>query len=364
MVGKAKEGTARAYGTRMMKEGRIPMARTISRILVLSIPIFQWGSAVAGPRLEVDLSDATSLRLCSKNYRETIRLRNIGDAELIISDIRPLCNSCLRAYLPIKEVQPGKEVEMFLTAKISHGERLPVEFYISSNDQLEPLKKVSYSLPYSPSYTCDISWVDDPDGKRRRYPFDFVLLESPVKPGFGVLQMTLMNTSRSNHSKEVGVTFSSTLFGQMGEAIGHDDTLVVLADARIKKPGVYHDYLRFVVDGRDLVVIPIQIVWHDSARPKSVELSFGRLAKGRSTHCVVEIVAPENRMKWQNVSLQIPEMYERAVSVNGIETGETNVNISLSIDGRFLGERGPKLIPVTMTNGEQVVRCWVYGLLY
>jgi len=73
-------------------------------------------------------------------------VKNEGDEELIIETVRVSCG-CVQASISTKNIKPGKSVELKATFNTAGYEgKVNKDFYIKSNDPLEPEKRISLRI--------------------------------------------------------------------------------------------------------------------------------------------------------------------------------------------------------------------------
>ena len=118
--------------------------RLIVAVLLCGTLAVAMGAAASGPRLEVQpqkLEFGTMKR--GEKERKVLYVRNAGDSQLTIEQIRPSCTECIVDQIPLRPLAPGQGMELpitFLASDVPGEHTAYVTFH--SNDPVEPLKRV------------------------------------------------------------------------------------------------------------------------------------------------------------------------------------------------------------------------------
>ena len=124
------------------------MLRYAARVMAVAVLagalVLALGAAAGGPRLDVrpqKLEFGTMKR--GEKLRKVLTVRNAGDSQLTIEQIRPSCTECIVDQVALKPLAPGQEMELpvtFLATDVPGDHTAYVTFH--SNDPAEPLKRV------------------------------------------------------------------------------------------------------------------------------------------------------------------------------------------------------------------------------
>ena len=119
--------------------GKVMLVVLLGGALVLAM-----GATAHGPRLEVQpqkLEFGTMKR--GDKQRKTLTVRNAGDSQLTIEQIRPSCTECIVDQVALKPLAPGEAMNLpitFYASDVPGDHTAYVTFH--SNDAEEPLKRV------------------------------------------------------------------------------------------------------------------------------------------------------------------------------------------------------------------------------
>ena len=110
--------------------------------LLLALPVHAAGEK--GPRLEVrpERLDFGTMEHGAKRQR-TLHIRNVGDAELVIEQIRPSCPECVVDRDVPGPLPPGARLDVPVSySAVDVPGKHTAHLTFHSNDPVEPLKRV------------------------------------------------------------------------------------------------------------------------------------------------------------------------------------------------------------------------------
>lgn len=113
-------------------------------IIIAAIVLFSL-SAFAQPKIEIvggDVYNWGDVRLSEGPLKATIKIKNSGDKELIVQNVKPSCG-CTTAPLDKDRLKPGETANVDVTLKISNGGKISKSIRIASNDPAVPNKMLT-----------------------------------------------------------------------------------------------------------------------------------------------------------------------------------------------------------------------------
>jgi uncharacterized membrane protein len=104
-------------------------------------------TVLAQPKIEIiggDVYDWGDVKLSEGPLKATIKIKNTGDKELIIQNVKPSCG-CTTAPLDKDRLKPGETANLDVTLKVSSGGKTSKSIRIASNDPAVPNKNLTIS---------------------------------------------------------------------------------------------------------------------------------------------------------------------------------------------------------------------------
>lgn len=102
-------------------------------------------SVFAQPKIEIiggDTYNWGDVKLSEGPLKATVKLKNTGNEELIIQNVKPSCG-CTTAPLDKDRLKPGETAKVDITLKISHGGPISKNIRVASNDPNVPNKNLT-----------------------------------------------------------------------------------------------------------------------------------------------------------------------------------------------------------------------------
>ena len=312
-------------------------------------------------RLNVEVSSLKDIRVCSPNYLIEVPIVNIGDDRLIINRVRPACLGCIEAGLTDTRLGPGESALLLLRGKVHKEGSFEVLLFIDSNDLHQPVQQVKLQLEYSKEYYAELYWQGTEH--KHVYPFASAIELEPcsvAKAKRLIVRLGPLKNQRVNKAR-----LKSDFFRVSDISYGSSVTTLTF-ESQVAEPGVYYDYLRLVVNERDLITIAVQVIAIGPFHLSEHSVSFSYVSEGSIVEKNVEVLFDTPSDVWQRFLLEPPVGQERAFSIEEVLVSEAKAKLRMKIDTKFLGGKGLKMIPLYLLGNEEDERLFfnVYGYVY
>lgn len=208
--------------------------------------------ARGGPRMETipERMDYGTVKQGEKK-RKIFRIRNAGDADLVIEQIRPSCAECMVDRVKVKRLEPGREIELPVTY---HAAAVPGKHqaYVTlhTNDPTDPLKRIYLVVNISaqaakPRLEVDLERID----------LGIVISGKPIAQS-----VVLRNTGTATLQLRKCTTSPGIALGtKLPQALGAGKHIAAKVLCTWSRKGVMRGHISIVTDDptRSVLTIPV-----------------------------------------------------------------------------------------------------------
>jgi hypothetical protein len=256
------------------------------------------------------------------------------------------------------EIQAGGTEELLLKGLAKEGSPLEIHAFIESNIPAEPAVELRLRMEYAPAYFC--TFLRGADQCEVDYPREKVIA---LTASVGTAAVPVILKLRNTEGKEVqSLTVESSLFKAEKAELDAQSGCVELS-LRERKAGVYYDYLRVVVNGADLLCIPVQLTVFADLVPSRAEDSVGEFQLGATVRHVMRFTwAGADEVAADDVKVApVGRLTGLRFQVTSVCYVGEELAIGISMDSDELKKPGFVYQPLEVKAGGQSALCAVYG---
>jgi len=313
------------------------------------------------PRIHVDDRQPGRLLFCSPVYVVWVPIGNLGDATLHITSVRTTCQSCSFGAIDRDTLEPGEKTSLQIQGKHKPEGEFEITGYIESDDPANPVTQVRIPAEHRRQYSLNIGWQGDE--KQVGFPFETEVY-LPARTAGEALTVEIVITPLHGKSVESVKVDSDILRSAALRLEGR--TASVYLEPLAKTPGIRKELVRFVINERDILMVPVQLILLGACAPEKPAISFSHVRRGSVVYRECTLLFGDTESVWEQFSLELPEEDEPALAIEDCRVDGKRVTLEMKIDTRFLDGVGFKTIPVVIVGDEHRDRAYVtfYGNVY